>query len=235
MNLFEYMIEEGIMEAQEPAHFQTAIVSAFTKFDMYLRGLPTYVRSKKRLGWLFGSKPQSLHKSGSTACCCVLTNKHLVISNVGDSRLFVSNKDQASPRFVSSDHKPSDVEEKKRIERNGLRVINNRVAGDLAISRTLGDFGFKNYSLSPHEQAVSCVPDVDVIPFLDTDEFIVLASDGIWDVVSVDQVQAFVRERKAQGMMPKAISEQINEWCIGLGSRDNCTCIVAFLNPLELA
>lgn len=62
-------------------------------------------------------------------------------------------------------------------------VVNGRVHGDLAVSRSFGDYMYKkNESLPPEEQAVSCVPDITIHERTNTDNYIVFACDGVWDV-----------------------------------------------------
>ena len=66
----------------------------------------------------------------------------------------------------------------------------------LLVARAFGDFAFKqNDRLSAGEQAISAVPDVDVYPRADTDAFVVLASDGIFDFMSNDEVVDFLGTR----------------------------------------
>ena len=73
--------------------------------------------------------------------------------------------------------------EKKRIFNAGGFVANNRVNGDLAVSRSFGDFDYKtNRDLPSIAQQVSCEPDVRMIPRNDNDNYLIFACDGIWDV-----------------------------------------------------
>lgn len=72
--------------------------------------------------------------------------------------------------------------ENTRILKSGNLVINGRVNGDLAVSRSFGDFMYKNNeSLSQEDQAVSCIPDVVIHERSADDNFIVFACDGVWD------------------------------------------------------
>lgn len=71
-----------------------------------------------------------------------------------------------------------------------------RVNGSLAVSRALGDFEYKNVEgCGPCEQLVSPEPEVFVRDRNDTDEFLILACDGIWDVMSNEDLCQFVRHR----------------------------------------
>lgn len=81
--------------------------------------------------------------SGTTACVVVLTPNYVVCANAGDSRAVISRLgNKAVP--LSYDHKPDDEEEERRIRAAGGYVAGGRVEGDLAVSRGLGDFRFKN-------------------------------------------------------------------------------------------
>lgn len=72
-----------------------------------------------------------------------------------------------------------------------------RVNGSLAVSRALGDFDYKCvHGKGPTEQLVSPEPEVYAIERSEVeDEFIVLACDGIWDVMANEELCDFVRSR----------------------------------------
>lgn len=116
---------------------------------------------------------------GSTAVVAIVTPDKIIVANCGDSRAVLSRKGKAIP--LSSDHKPDRPDELNRIQEAGGRVIywdGPRVLGVLAMSRAIGD----NY-LKPY---VSCDPEVTVMERTADDECLILASDGLWDVVSND-------------------------------------------------
>lgn len=77
-----------------------------------------------------------------------------VQGNVGDSRaIAVVN---GTTMALSMDHKPTDLEERRRITAAGGWIESNRVNGNLALSRAFGDFNFKmNSSRSPEEQIIT--------------------------------------------------------------------------------
>ncbi|CAA7017536.1 unnamed protein product [Microthlaspi erraticum] len=115
---------------------------------------------------------------GSTAVVSVITPDKIVVANCGDSRAVLCRNGKPVP--LSTDHKPDRPDELDRIEGAGGRVIYwdcPRVLGVLAMSRAIGD----NY-LKPY---VSCEPEVTVTDRdrMD-DDCLILASDGLWDVVS---------------------------------------------------
>ncbi|KAL1552890.1 protein-serine/threonine phosphatase [Salvia divinorum] len=114
---------------------------------------------------------------GSTAVVAVVTPYSIVVANCGDSRAVLCRNGKAIP--LSTDHKPDRPDEMNRIQTAGGRVIfweGARVLGVLAMSRAIGD----NY-LKPY---VSCEPEVTITERGEGDECLILASDGLWDVVS---------------------------------------------------
>lgn len=172
--------------------------------------------------------------SGSTAICTLIKNNKIYCSNSGDSRAVCS--EAGSCVELSYDHKPSDEEEAKRIVAAGGWVEFNRVNGNLALSRAMGDFIFKrNNKKSAEEQIVTAFPDVIVKEITLDHEFILLACDGIWDVMSNEEVVDFVRIRIAKKLLPEQICEELLTNCLapdcqlgGLGC-DNMTVILVCL------
>ena len=80
--------------------------------------------------------------AGCTANVALITRTHIYVANAGDSRC-VAGKVDGSYQDYSQDHKPSTPEEQKRIVSAGHTVENDRVDGKIAISRAIGDWGFK--------------------------------------------------------------------------------------------
>ncbi|XP_015575533.3 probable protein phosphatase 2C 24 [Ricinus communis] len=116
---------------------------------------------------------------GSTAVVAIVTPDKIIVANCGDSRAVLSRNGKPVP--LSNDHKPDRPDELNRIQAAGGRVIywdGPRVLGVLAMSRAIGD----NY-LKPY---VSCEPEVTITERTPEDDCLILASDGLWDVVSND-------------------------------------------------
>jgi len=173
--------------------------------------------------------------AGSTAICALIKNGVIYTGNVGDSRAICSVKGQVQQ--LSFDHKPSNELESKRIISAGGWVEFNRVNGNLALSRALGDFVFKkNEKKSAEEQIVTAYPDVTVEKITADHEFLVLACDGIWDVLSNQEVVDFIRGRLAAKMEPHVICEELMMRCLapdcqmgGLGCDNMTVVLVCFL------
>lgn len=120
----------------------------------------------------------------------------LYVANAGDSRCVLCRDGQAVE--LSLDHKPEDEPEMERIVKAGGKVTaDGRVNGGLNLSRALGDHAYKqNVELSPQEQMISALPDVRHITIKpETDEFMILACDGIWNFMSSQDVVQFIRTR----------------------------------------
>ena len=163
-------------------------------------------------------------------------------ANAGDSRAVASINGNAVP--LSRDHKPTLKDERERIEAAGGWVEFNRVNGQLALSRALGDFMFKrNDRKSSEEQIVTAFPEVQQFQITEDWEFVVLACDGIWDVLTSKEVVNFVRARLIQSklgtgqendtMDPEEICEDLMKHCLapdtlmGTGC-DNMTVVLVY-------
>lgn len=174
--------------------------------------------------------------SGTTAIAILIKSEKLFCANVGDSRAIACVGGQVSA--LSFDHKPSNEEEVKRINAAGGWVEMNRVNGNLALSRALGDFVFKkNEKKRPEEQIVTAFPDVQVRDITSEWEFVVMACDGIWDVMTNEEVSDFVRMRIGTGMEPEGICEDLMTRCLapdcqmgGLGCDNMTVVIICFLH-----
>jgi len=169
--------------------------------------------------------------SGTTALSVAVTPTHYVFANAGDSRAILVGGPSKSVIFSTSDHKPDNPGELARIQKAGATVFERRVNGDLAVSRALGDFYYKRQAdIPPAEQPVSAQPDVTIVPRnLATDQFLLLACDGIWDVMNNEACAQFVLDKMNIGYGLGRICELLLDHCLELTSHDNMTAVlVAF-------
>ncbi|VAH89858.1 unnamed protein product [Triticum turgidum subsp. durum] len=117
-------------------------------------------------------------ESGGACCVTALLQKGgLTVSNTGDCRAVLSRAGTAEA--LTSDHRASREDERERIENLGGFVVNNRgtwrVQGSLAVSRGIGDAHLKQWVVAD--------PDTRTLLVDPQCEFLVLASDGLWDKV----------------------------------------------------
>eukprot|EP00041_Stephanoeca_diplocostata_P020164 m.445486 g.445486 ORF g.445486 m.445486 type:complete len:408 (-) comp21494_c0_seq1:2821-4044(-) len=189
-------------------------------------------------------KNPALSSSGSTVCLVVITPTDFVVLNVGDSRLVVSRGDpDVNEPFSTTDHKPSTPLEKARIKKAHGRVMFGRVNGSLSVSRALGDYEMKNPSRAPADQVITADGDVTILPRQACNDVIVIGCDGLWDVMSTEEVVRFARARMASDAAadscteaPSAISgicKDLLYASLAANSRDNITVVV--VQPVEYA
>jgi protein phosphatase 1G len=181
-----------------------------------------------------GQKDQcpKITEAGCTAICAAIKGKKLVVANAGDSRGVLCRKNGAVVP-LSEDHKPNNLTEHDRISKAGGWVFDGRVNGQLALSRAIGDFDFKkNKKMSAEDQAVTCDPDVMVIDLEEGDEFMILACDGIWDVVTNEEAVSFIREGLRTEQKISTVVSNLLDHCLAANATgnmlgtDNMTCLV---------
>ncbi|XP_057674379.1 protein phosphatase 1G isoform X2 [Corythoichthys intestinalis] len=180
--------------------------------------------------------------SGTTAVVALIRGKQLIVANAGDSRCVVSERGKAVD--MSYDHKPEDELELSRIKKAGGKVtMDGRVNGGLNLSRAIGDHFYKrNKVLPPEEQMISAMPDVKVLTLNDDHDFMVIACDGIWNVLSSQEVVDFFSERikpdeNGVARPLSSIVEELLDHCLapdtsgdGTGC-DNMTCMIVTFRP----
>ena len=181
-------------------------------------------------------------RSGSTVVACILTPEvsgsyTVQIAHAGDSRAVLSRK---RCLFFSKDHKPNREDETRRIEAAGGCVSQGplggpmRVDGALAVSRALGDFHFKPKGMEPSKTKVSAVPEVQTISGCSAGDWVLLACDGIFDVMENEEVRTFVEEHPSKldgphGLDAGQVCIDLLKLCLDKGSKDNCTaCFIHF-------
>ncbi|KAL0269590.1 UNVERIFIED_CONTAM: hypothetical protein PYX00_007269 [Menopon gallinae] len=205
---------ESILQTEEFQHAEIAkgIRSGFLRLDNVMRSLPELASGED--------------KSGSTAVCALISPEQIFIANCGDSRALLCRKEQ--PLFSTQDHKPVSPMEKERIQKAGGTVMIQRVNGSLAVSRALGDYEYKNVEGKGQcEQLVSPEPEVYVLERnQEADEFLVLACDGIWDVMTNENLCDFVRSRLLISDDLQVICNQVVDTCLHKGSRDNMSIVL---------
>lgn len=130
--------------------------------------------------------------SGSTAVTVLVTEREVICAHVGDSRAVLCRGGVCVS--LTDDHKPENEAEMARIHAAGGKVENNRVNGQLAMSRAIGDFSYKRADHLPHhKQLVTCVPDVKREVLQGNEEFLVVACDGIFDVLTNNALVEMIR------------------------------------------
>ena len=173
---------------------ETAFKNAFEKVDQELR--------------FFDSE-----YIGTTATIVLIKDNKIYCANVGDSKAYIIYDNSYTQ--ISSDHKCTIEDEKIRVESMGGEIKKNRVMGQLILTRTLGDLYVKQYG-------VINTPDISVNDIRGNMKYIILASDGIWDVVDLDTLVGMGKAGKNVG----EFCEDIVKLAINKNTKDNVSCIV---------
>ncbi|KAM3349974.1 hypothetical protein ACQJBY_022665 [Aegilops geniculata] len=197
--LKEHLFENLLKHPSFITDTKTAISESYTKTDSDFLDAETNI----------------LREDGSTASTAIFVDNHLYVANVGDSRAVISKAGKAIA--LSDDHKPDRSDERERIENAGGVVTFSgtwRVGGVLAMSRAFGDRLLKQF--------VVAEPEIQEQEIDDELEYLILASDGLWDVVSNEHAVAFVKEEVG----PEAAARKLTQIAFARGSTDNITCIV---------
>lgn len=167
--------------------------------------------------------------SGTTAVIAVLDGELLIIGNVGDSRAVMGDL-KGSTIPLSFDHKPNQLKERRRIKEAGGFITFTgvwRVAGILATSRALGDFPLKE-----PRKLITAEPDVLTFSLRDHKaHFVILATDGLWDVLTNEEAVAFVRDHIHE---PDYGAKSLALHAYYRGSQDNITVAILNIDKLSL-
>ncbi|CAI8051938.1 Protein phosphatase 1A [Geodia barretti] len=162
---------------------------------------------------------------GTTAVACMVSPDKFIWANCGDSRGLLCRANKLE--YATLDHKPMNEQERLRIEKAGGTVMMQRVNGSLAVSRALGDFDYKRSSeLKQSEQLVSPEPDMYVLDRSKDDQFLLLACDGVYDVMTNDEIVAYILHHlQLESKLSKICSDLIDT-CLNKNSRDNMSVIL---------
>ena len=227
------------------------------------------------------SRMAGLTTSGATVVCTIIipnldkdgncTEIEIHAANAGDARAVLSstiarsasatntfNSDTTNNAVrITQDHKSTDASEIERIKAAGGTMIRNRVMGILAVARSLGDHGLKEFVIAkPHlSSTVVKIADSDHDDEMDgsdnhgnggvqtvtsknssshpytNGEFLIVACDGLWDVMEDDEAVGAVRAHVAKNGMASrtdVASILVNE-ALERGSTDNITVVVYWL------
>ena len=165
-------------------------------------------------------KDLNCYQIGATACIIYITKENgqrcLYSANVGDTRsILISNNEY---KRLSYDHRANDANEYKRIVNDGGIVFAGRVYGSLMLGRAFGDWELKSYG-------VTCEPHVTRIDLTDKDKYVIIATDGVWDIF--EDVDIYDLSKKYSNS--KELCNNIVNKSLEKGSTDNISCFVISL------
>ena len=205
-------------------HISSILPDVLTEDSLFMTNLPLALKRSFHTAndiFLKIAETQRLH-DGSTGITALLRNGKLLVGNVGDCRALLLSAGKTIQ--MSIDQKPTNPDEQRRIASLGGVITNNlgvtRVNGVLAVSRAFGNRKLRKVIR----------PDVEMMQreLTRDDDFLVMASDGLWDVLRNKDVCDMCYGLAATHR-PQQIAEELVQSALGRGSMDNVTCIVVRL------
>lgn len=198
----------------------------------------SFLKVDSEIGGALGGEPVAPETAGSTAVVAIISPTLIIVANCGDSRAVLCRGKVPVP--LSVDHKPDREDELARIEAAGGKVIQwngSRVFGVLAMSRSISDRYLKPWIIPD--------PDVMFVPRAKEDDCLILASDGLWDVMNNEACDVARRRillwyKKHGDTLPatrgdriepaaQAAADYLAKLAMHKGSKDDITVIVVDL------
>ncbi|KAI7725767.1 hypothetical protein M8C21_002855 [Ambrosia artemisiifolia] len=208
----------------------------------------------KLVNWL--ELEMSEDESGTTATAMLLGNDMLYISHVGDSCAVLSQSGKAEE--LTNSHRPYgrnkvSLQEIKRIRQAGGWISDGRICGDISVSRAFGDIRFKTKKnemlkkgvaqgrwsqkfasrLRFFEDLVIATPDIYQVALGPDAEFVLLATDGLWDYINSSVAVNFIRNQLREHGDVQVASEALAQLALDQYSQDNVTIVIADLGRTD--
>ncbi|GLI60936.1 hypothetical protein VaNZ11_003172 [Volvox africanus] len=176
---------------------------------------------------------RSAHEVGTTAVVSLVTARTLWIGNCGDSRALLCREHEAVA--LSLDHKATRADEVTRVEQAGGYVWWDRVMGELAVSRAIGDHCLRPFVIAE--------PEITSVLRRSEDQLLIMASDGLWDVFTNEEARALALEKfngelqrtSSSKMAVKKAASSLAKAALAKGSRDNVTVVVVDMRTQGLS
>ncbi|KAM3321421.1 putative protein phosphatase 2C 27 [Capsicum chacoense] len=162
--------------------------------------------------------------SGTTALTAMIFGRSLLVANAGDCRAVLSRGGLAME--MSKDHRPCCVNERTRVESLGGFVDDGYLNGQLGVTRALGDWHIKGLKEVEKGGPLSAEPELKLFTLTKEDEFLIIGSDGIWDVFRNQNAVDFARRRLQEHNNVKLCCKEIVEEAKKRGAIDNLTVVV---------
>lgn len=250
----DYLRDQLYTLVVKNAHFKNNVAAAF-KDAIEAAEAIFCEKAKKDRDW-----------SGSCLAALVIKENKIVVANVGDSRIILITKH--SEFQLTEDHKPEFQEERKRIIDHGGKVYRNKIdniietidhkgiiftskketqigpyrvePGGLSVSRAIGDVKAKDRTYGGNPRCLISTPTIKELSHNHHDEFLILACDGIFDVLSNDEIATLSKASlkachyKAYSVVQSCerVAKDIIEKAKDKGSKDNLTVIFVLFKPL---
>ena len=170
---------------------------------------------------------------GATAIVLLFTSPHdgtseeFSLAWLGDCRAVLCRG--GVPHILTTDHLINSEHERKRVLSEGGEIEGNRLSGFLEVSRALGDLDCQNGS---KPAGLTAKPECLTQRITAEDEFIILGSDGLWDVMTEEDAVRFAREELRAYNDVVMASDKLVEVALKRHTDDNVTAMVVSLRPV---
>ncbi|CAJ1975589.1 unnamed protein product [Sphenostylis stenocarpa] len=179
--------------------------------------------------FLKSSSEEPSLSSGTTALTAIIFGRSLLVANVGDCRAVLSRHGRAIE--MSKDHRPNCANERTRVESLGGFIDDGYLNGQLGVTRAIGDWHLEGMKeMSERGGPLSAEPELKLMTLTKEDEFLLIASDGIWDVFSSQNAVDFARRRLQEHNDEKLCCKEIVQEAMKRASTDNLTVVMVCFN-----
>ena len=159
---------------------------------------------------------ENSQKCGSTGTFIIVNNNNIYCANIGDSKCFYINDKEAIQ--LTEDHNCKNDKEVELLKSKGVMIFRRRVFGSLFLTRSFGDMEFK-------KEGLTAIPFITKINSDKSNvKYVIIASDGIWDVV--DDKQLFTLSKELKNGTSEEFCNNLVNYAMEKGSNDNISCII---------
>jgi serine/threonine protein phosphatase PrpC len=193
-----------------------------------------------------------MHMPSGATCASVMTwfqpghddqpgQRKIFTAHLGDTRAVLCRQGIAIRLTSMTDHKANHPECAEEVRAAGGFISDDRVQGSLSVARAFGD----SFAKAPVQvdNIVSAVPYISVLDLYEgVDPFVVIACDGIWDVLDDQEVIQLVMGgcHRLTTLLPEiagsrpsqinmVLSKMVVQEALDRGSTDNCSCMIVML------
>ncbi|CAN7056332.1 unnamed protein product [Brassica rapa subsp. trilocularis] len=162
--------------------------------------------------------------SGTTALAALIFGRLLMVANAGDCRAVLCRKGRAIE--MSHDHRPINLLERRRVEESGGVFEDGYLNGELSVTRALGDWDMKRTPRGSSKSPLISEPEIKQTTLTEDDEFLVMACDGIWDVLTSQEAISIVKRGLNRHDDPGRCARELVMEALRLNTFDNLTAVV---------
>jgi len=180
------------------------------------------------------------HGVGSTATCALILKEKLHVANIGDTEAVICHKGKTIK--VTTVHSPDNAEERKRVEACGGVLTHNRLGHpvwnprimNIAVTRAFGDAYFKLEEYTGGKSSgLIAEPSIHSFDLTPDIEFLLIASDGLWNNVSHEEATKLVLSQKDNSEL-NTICRHLTELARRKGSADNIVVLLVLFQPCKI-